>query len=317
MASAKANKKASAMAVELPECPVCMETMSKPIYQCASGHSLCNVCTTNLCPPNCPICRQPMTQMRNWQLEELIAKAKVPCPNKPSGCVYTMTADDLESHLKECIFRHMDCPLGAIFGRCSWNGKLGDMVNHFKERHADNFIANPDADIELSNVNIREDDRHMYLLNQGKLLFILTMKIDTSQKMAYWTVQHIGSKNMARQYIYEVCVTSKQDPRRKVVFIEHCFNDAIKADEVFRQAKCALLPLDSLNHFIANKKMSFKFLVRRLAASAPKNKTDAAVADGQNENKFNNGPPKQGSKGAGAKFVPNKGPRQKNFNKNK
>lgn len=61
-------------AIELPECPVCLEVMSSPIFQCQSGHSLCNTCTSNLCPPNCPICRQPMTQMRNWQLEDLISK---------------------------------------------------------------------------------------------------------------------------------------------------------------------------------------------------------------------------------------------------
>lgn len=60
--------------MELPECPVCMETMSSPIFQCQSGHSLCNSCTNTLCPPICPICRQPMTQMRNWQLEDIIAK---------------------------------------------------------------------------------------------------------------------------------------------------------------------------------------------------------------------------------------------------
>lgn len=62
------------VAVELPECPVCMDIMSAPIYQCQSGHSLCNSCTKVLVPSICPICRQPMTQMRNWQLEDLISK---------------------------------------------------------------------------------------------------------------------------------------------------------------------------------------------------------------------------------------------------
>lgn len=69
--------RASAMASNLPECPVCLETMSAPIFQCQSGHSLCNTCTTSLMPPVCPICRLPMTQMRNWQLEEIVLKVGI------------------------------------------------------------------------------------------------------------------------------------------------------------------------------------------------------------------------------------------------
>ncbi|KAI5651973.1 beta-eliminating lyase domain-containing protein [Phthorimaea operculella] len=243
MASAKANKKAAAMAVELPECPVCMETMSKPIFQCQSGHSLCNTCTSNLCPPTCPICRQPMTQMRNWQLEDIIAKAKVPCPNKDAGCVYTMFVGDVDDHLKECIFRQMDCPFGVTFGKCTWTGKVFNMMDHFKERHPTNC------------------------------------NVDTLQKMAYWAIQHVGGKKVAQQHIYEIHVTSKLDSRRKVVFIEHCFNDAIKADEVFRQAKCGVLPLNSLNHFIKDKKLSFRFFVKRIPPAQPKNKNEKDEVD--------------------------------------
>lgn len=60
--------------VELPECPICLDTMSAPIFQCQSGHSLCSSCTKALMPPICPLCRQAMTQVRNWQLEDLLLK---------------------------------------------------------------------------------------------------------------------------------------------------------------------------------------------------------------------------------------------------
>lgn len=58
----------------IPSCPVCLEAMTIPIFQCKSGHSLCNNCTKKLYPPFCPMCRQDMTQVRNWQLEDVISK---------------------------------------------------------------------------------------------------------------------------------------------------------------------------------------------------------------------------------------------------
>ncbi|XP_075973474.1 E3 ubiquitin-protein ligase Siah1-like [Anticarsia gemmatalis] len=296
MSTAKPNRKAAAVAVELPECPVCLETMSAPIYQCQSGHSLCNICTQNLMPPICPICRLNVTQMRNWQLEEIVSKAKVPCPNKSFGCIYTMVAKDMDEHIKECIFRAMDCPLGVVFGKCSWSGKLKEIMEHFKDRHPENCNVATDEEVEISNVDIKKDDRHVYLVAQSKMHFVITMKIDTLQKMAYWTIQLIGSKKAARDHIYEIHVISKQTARRKVVFIEHCFNDALKADEVFRMGKCAVLPLDSLVHFIQNKKMSFRFFIKRIPNDAQNNKGDG---------KDNNKPP--GPKGPGNKG-PNKPP---------
>lgn len=310
MATAKANKKVSAIAMDLPECPVCMETMTAPIFQCQSGHSLCNNCTQSLVPPVCPICRQAMTQMRNWQLEDIVHKAKVPCPNKSFGCVYTMINADVEDHLKECIFREMECPLGAVFGKCSWRGKVKEMMDHFKERHEEYCNASSDSDIVLDNINVKEDDRHFFMVSQGKMLFIITFKLDTLQKMAYWTVQHIGSKLVAKQHIYEIHVTSNQDQRRKVVYIEHCFNDSIKADEVFRLGKCAVLPLDYLSHFVKDKKLTFRFFIKRLPGPAAKGKPEKG--DGNNDNNSaNHGPNPKGpaaNQGPGPKGPGPKGP---------
>ncbi|XP_053607938.1 E3 ubiquitin-protein ligase Siah1-like [Plodia interpunctella] len=304
MASAR-FKKLAAAALELPECPVCMETMSAPIFQCQSGHSLCSSCTRVLSPPNCPICRQPMTQIRNWQLEEIIAKAKVSCPNKNQGCVYTMVNCDVEEHLKECIFREMDCPLGAVFGKCSWKGHLKMMIEHFKERHPAHCNISSDSEVELDNIKITEDDRHMFLVAQGKLLFIITMKIDTLQKMVYWAVQHIGGKKSAQQHVYEIHVSSKQDTRRKTVFIEHCFNDAIKADEVFRIGKCAVMPLDVLSHFIKDRKLSFRFFIKRMPPVQKEKINKGDVKKDENKppgpGKAPKGPKPAGSHNAGPK----------------
>lgn len=178
------------------------------------------------------------------------------------------------------------------------------MMDHFKDRHPTHCNVTSDTDVELNNINTKEDERFVYMVSQGKMLFIITMKIDTLQKMVYWCVQHIGGKKAAQQHIYEIHVTSKKDPRRKVVFIEHCFNDAIKADEVFRQAKCGILPLDALHHFINNKQMSFRFFIKRIP---PVQKTKPGKADDKTETNPNKdfgkktGPGGPGPKGPGPK----------------
>lgn len=181
-------------------------------------------------------------------------------------------------------------------------GKLKEMMDHFKERHADHCDVTSDADVVLKNISAKEDDRHFFLTAQGKMLFIITMKIDTLQKMAYWTVQHIGSKKGAQQHVYEIHVTSNQDARRKVVFMEHCFNDSIKADEVFRIGKCAVLPLDVLSHFVKDKKLTFRFFIKRIPPAQPKGPKDKG--DGGNND---NPPPNQGPKGPGSKGPKPKG----------
>lgn len=69
-------KPASRMSVNVPECPVCLDTLTAPILQCQGGHSLCSGCSRSLVPPNCPTCRKPMTTMRNWTLEDIIEKVR-------------------------------------------------------------------------------------------------------------------------------------------------------------------------------------------------------------------------------------------------
>lgn len=186
-------------------------------------------------------------------------------------------------------------------------GKLKEMMDHFKDRHAAHCNVNSDEEVELENVSVTEDERFVYLVSQGKMLFIITMKIDTLQKMAYWSIQHIGGKKAAQQHIYEIHVTSKKDTRKKAVFIEHCFNDAIKADEIFRMAKCGILPLEALKHFILNKKMSFRFFIKRIPP-VQKHRPGKGDDNDNNDSGRKPAPKNPGPKGPGPKGPAFKGP---------
>ncbi|XP_041978517.1 E3 ubiquitin-protein ligase SIAH1-like [Aricia agestis] len=262
--------------LEVPKCPVCMDDMTSPIFQCQTGHSVCHACTKELVPSKCPLCSQVMTQMRNWQLEELVDKAKKECPNKAVGCGYIMNASEIDNHLKECIFREMNCPHGEIFGACSWSGKIKDLFEHFKSNHAENCRIRLDQESELK-VNSSTDNRLMFMLSQGKYLFLFTIKIDTYQKMIYYVVQHIGIKKFAQQFVYEINIVSKKDSRRKVIFIDHCYSDTSDIKEIFSNGTCGIMPLGMFAHFVENDRITLKISIKNEAFV--KNTKDYAKRD--------------------------------------
>ncbi|XP_073948574.1 E3 ubiquitin-protein ligase siah-1-like [Choristoneura fumiferana] len=276
----------SASAVDVPECPVCLETLTAPILQCQGGHSLCSACSSALAPPNCPICRKPMTSMRNWTLEDIIEKAasaaraaaargaparavKRACANAAAGCAYVFTAArDAEDHGRECIFRDMLCPLNAAFNNCFWIGKLKQMMDHFKQKHPSNCLV-PGSETEVRGVREGHSARNVWLVAQGNMHFIVSMKTDPDG--VDWVVQHIGSKKNANLYIYEIHVISKQDAARRAVFAERCTSDAEAADASFGAGRCAALPPRLVPHFAREGTLAFRFSVRKMppAALAP------------------------------------------------
>lgn len=69
-------RKAKKLFLQLLECPVCKEYMSPPIYQCATGHTVCNPCKTKL--GKCSTCEDPIEKTRNYTLEELSKKVELP-----------------------------------------------------------------------------------------------------------------------------------------------------------------------------------------------------------------------------------------------
>lgn len=50
-------------------CPVCYNFMKPPIYVCQIGHSVCSGCKVQMY--NCPTCRNPLREGRNYALEHI------------------------------------------------------------------------------------------------------------------------------------------------------------------------------------------------------------------------------------------------------
>ena len=45
--------------ISILECPVCLETMRRRIFQCRNGHNVCESCSANPALTTCPQCREP------------------------------------------------------------------------------------------------------------------------------------------------------------------------------------------------------------------------------------------------------------------
>lgn len=73
-------RKAKKIFMQLLECPFCKQYMSSPIYQCLSGHTICNSCKSTM--PKCPTCQEPIQNTRNFTLEELSKKVEIPDEKK-------------------------------------------------------------------------------------------------------------------------------------------------------------------------------------------------------------------------------------------
>ncbi|KAJ8929367.1 hypothetical protein NQ314_017948 [Rhamnusium bicolor] len=69
-------RKAKKIFLQMLECPLCKEYMSPPIYQCLSGHTICNTCKDK--KESCSTCEAKIENTRNYVLEDLSKKVELP-----------------------------------------------------------------------------------------------------------------------------------------------------------------------------------------------------------------------------------------------
>ena len=56
--------------ISILECPVCLETMRRRIFQCRNGHNVCENCSANPALTTCPQCREPYRYLCGYLLVE-------------------------------------------------------------------------------------------------------------------------------------------------------------------------------------------------------------------------------------------------------
>ncbi|XP_010456725.1 PREDICTED: E3 ubiquitin-protein ligase SINA-like 7 [Camelina sativa] len=114
------------MDLEVLECPICFETLTKPIFQCDDGHLACSSCCPKL-SNKCPTCAFPIGHIRCRAMESVLGSISIPCPNAKFGCTDNVSYGLESTHVKECIFSRCSCP--AL--DCDYTGSYRNVCKHY------------------------------------------------------------------------------------------------------------------------------------------------------------------------------------------
>ncbi|KAK8578340.1 hypothetical protein V6N13_116189 [Hibiscus sabdariffa] len=117
---------------ELLECPVCVNLMYPPIYQCPNGHTVCSNCKTRV-QNCCPTCRNELGNIRCLALEKVAESLELPCRYQILGCPDIFPYYSMLKHEKNCRFRPYSCPYAGA--ECSVTGDIPFLVTHLKNDH--------------------------------------------------------------------------------------------------------------------------------------------------------------------------------------
>lgn len=120
--------------LDLLECPICMEAMYPPIYQCTNGHTLCLECKTKV--TRCPSCQAQTLDIRALSLEKLIECFEYPCKYHIMGCKETHEITLKRQHEEHCKFRPYSCPYSE---ECNFKGNIPTLMLHLKDVHCSNI----------------------------------------------------------------------------------------------------------------------------------------------------------------------------------
>nr|CAI5865830.1 unnamed protein product [Callosobruchus analis] len=246
-------------------CPICLETMHPPIVQCQIGHSMCKSCISAYNIQRCPSCRSPLTNTRNYQLEQVIEGLgdllKIKCIYNKKGCKYVLSAEEKGAHEDECRFRSFHCE-GKKYAKwnCQWTGDYGDILKHFKDYHNNQTWMQYRTEANMK-MNLNNDFLDIQIISffNGQQYFYYKHKLDVAKGKAYWAFQLVGTKSQAKHYYYEFEIHN--DPVRKFKVTEMCYSDVEDVNKIFEEEKCVVISFKVLKSYLIDDELPFKFRI--------------------------------------------------------
>ncbi|KAJ4884086.1 E3 ubiquitin-protein ligase SINA-like 2 [Raphanus sativus] len=118
--------------LDLLDCPVCLEALTKHVFQCDNGHIACSSCCLKL-RNKCPACALPIGNNRCRIVERIVESVTVPCPNAKHGCTEKFSYGKESAHEEECGFSLCYCPAPD----CNFAGVYKDLYSHYDADHKD------------------------------------------------------------------------------------------------------------------------------------------------------------------------------------
>ncbi|CAH1999633.1 unnamed protein product [Acanthoscelides obtectus] len=237
------------------ECPVCKNYMKPPIYQCQSGHSICNSCRPRL--EKCPTCRAIFGSTRNYSLEGLTSGVQYPCLYHDLGCPETAIANVISRHERECQFKPYSCP----FTNCTSTGNYHTMINHLIAFHSESVIYNGATgytdSFRLDNTSCCNkvfDRKCVIAFNQ---IFRLSCKKNADHCL--WAAEVYGSNIDMKTYVYGVTLMDMRRPEKKFIRTDYCLSD-VSEEELSK--RCIMFPNSILSSYSNHGMLTFHFNIK-------------------------------------------------------
>lgn len=253
-------------------CPQCNNLMSLPIYQCEDGHSICGKCANNKQFSTCVICSSSKTSVRSIQLEQIIEsmkhKLKVDCSFKYKGCTYKVKSIDKSKHENECRYNRHKCEGKKFLNlTCPWNGSYDDIVEHFRNEHAENSLIGFKSSGRIK-FQKHKDYKNLQVIDfsNGKNVFYYKTKIDSARQKAFFWFNMVGLENLANHYFYEFEIYNGEIKKAK--FTNYCNSHAMTDEQIINNENCATLSFKQLKQFTnEDNEIRYRFRIMKVSPS--------------------------------------------------
>ncbi|KAJ3657072.1 hypothetical protein Zmor_016104 [Zophobas morio] len=202
------------------ECPVCKDIMREPIFQCLTGHSICQSCRNKL--SKCPTCRKGFSQenIRNFSLEALIPFVQYECVYRQFGCTSMFLGSEIDEHEDGCTYQTYECPMN----KCEFKGNFSSCRNHFKVDHEEYFVTATFYE-ETSDYFYYQE---RYFFEYGNIF-----KLTYDSRNGYsWCVRILSKYNKHDQYLFTVRVFNKDDAQCYTAKSKWCVDRNARDDNI-------------------------------------------------------------------------------------
>ncbi|KAJ0515958.1 putative transcription factor C2H2 family [Helianthus annuus] len=178
------------------DCPICLDPLSTPVFQCENGHIACSLCCSKV-KRKCPSCCMPIGYNRCRAIEKVIESVKVSCKNAQHGCKTTITYSQKTEHEQMCPFVTCYCPHPS----CPFGGTSRNMYIHFGIQHA---VSTTRFTYDTTFfVHVATQQKHIFFQEQHEsVIFILNHEVKEHGRAL--SVDCVGPSTLKSCFEYQI-----------------------------------------------------------------------------------------------------------------
>ncbi|XP_076958033.1 putative E3 ubiquitin-protein ligase SINA-like 6 [Bidens hawaiensis] len=196
------------------DCPICLDPLSAPVFQCENGHIACSSCCKKV-KRKCPCCCMPIGYNRCRAVEKVVESftktniirdlnlsnvTKVSCKNARYGCRRILTYSKQAQHEQMCKHAACFCP----YPSCPFSGSSKNMYLHFGMQHV---VSTTRFTYDIAFfVNVELHQKHIFLQEQHeRAVFILNHEVKEHGRAL--SVDCVGPSTLKACFLCDITAT--------------------------------------------------------------------------------------------------------------